>query len=111
MQISDVIACFLMPAGLVYAIAFGFGFNEAQIKQQMMIAGVATRVALLSRIISLTFVVEELGVKQKQDVYKMLKNEMIDWLKSLMGRKKKDTDDCLHGTRLFYTTVHDYQLS
>ena len=35
-RINDVIACFLMPAGLVYAIAFGFGFQEASLKRSIM---------------------------------------------------------------------------
>ena len=33
-KINDVIACFLTPAGLVYAIAFGFAFQEALSRQQ-----------------------------------------------------------------------------
>ena len=32
-NVNDVISCFLTPAGLVYAIAFGFAFQEAVGKQ------------------------------------------------------------------------------
>ena len=32
-KINDVISCFLIPAGLVYAIAFGFAFQEASSQQ------------------------------------------------------------------------------
>ena len=32
-KVNDVIACFLSPAGLIYAISFGFAFQEALVKQ------------------------------------------------------------------------------
>ena len=35
-NINDAIACFLMPAGMVYAIGFGFTFQEVLSKTQLL---------------------------------------------------------------------------
>ena len=35
-KVNDVISCYLTPAGLIYAIAFGFAFQEAMEKQTKM---------------------------------------------------------------------------
>ena len=96
-KINDVIACFLTPAGLVYAIAFGFAFQEAQTKQQLMTQSVCRQVSLLVQIVMLTFVVEELTYQEKQEIFGNLKKEVVDWMKSLIGLMQQDTTDCLHG--------------
>ena len=97
-KINDVIACFLTPAGLVYAIAFGFAFQEAQTKQQLMTQSVCQQVSLLVQIVMLTFVVEDLSIGEKQDIFRNLKKEVIDWMRSLIGLVNQDTTDSLHGT-------------
>ena len=53
-NINEAIACFLAPAGLVYATSFGFAFQQALYKQREILQKVSHELGLLDQIATLT---------------------------------------------------------
>ena len=85
--------------------------QEAQLKQQQMTEGISRQTQLLSRIVMLTYVVDELTVEQKQVIYVNLKDEVIHWMKALVGLIKIKKNDCIHGMPTVHARLFDCKLT
>ena len=88
-KVNDVIASFLTPAGLVYAIAFGFAFQEALGKQAYVTTEVSTHLTLLEHLTMLTVRIKAFSIEQKKEVLTMLKTSTLDWMHSIVYKKAK----------------------
>ena len=96
-NINDAIACFLMPAGLVYAIAFGFAFQDVLAKKADVEKSLCWQMALLhqtNQLLKCSGVIKE---SAKQAMARDIKDAIICWMAQLLSVKK------LHnkGTNLF----------
>jgi hypothetical protein len=77
-NVNDSLACYLVPAGMVYAISFGFalqGALEKQTETQNSILGVVSTTEEVAYLIGSSF---RLTPKTKVAVWKVLKSQMIN---------------------------------
>ena len=72
-DINEAIACFLAPAGLVYATCFGFAFQQALTKQTEIRAKVSHEIGLLDQISTLASKLTMPTVSDKMDIYQAVK--------------------------------------
>ncbi|XP_076444357.1 uncharacterized protein LOC143282555 [Babylonia areolata] len=75
-DINDAIACYLSPAGLVYATSFGFAFQQVLNKQHEILTKMTEEISMLDQII--TFAIKlhvQLGTKLK--ILRAVKAECI----------------------------------
>ena len=62
-NINSAVTCFLVPAGLVYALSFGFMFQQCMEKQRIILLKVTREMALIDHIITLA---GKLNLQNKQ---------------------------------------------
>lgn len=96
--INGVIGSFLTPAGLVYAIAFGFAFQEAMSKQNLITTKLASILTLLNHIVMMTSLAEEIKPLQKQQIIHALKEEVVCLMRKIMHKPNANPPpDSLNG--------------
>ncbi|KAJ8037577.1 hypothetical protein HOLleu_18425 [Holothuria leucospilota] len=76
-------ACFLSPAGLVYAVNFGFTFQSVLEKQRNILSTVSFEVGLLDQILELTHSFKTLSSEQKLEVYQIVKRNALCILREI----------------------------
>ena len=81
-NINDALACYLVPAGLVYAIAFGFAYQEAISKQNRLVEKLTSVFVVMEQMVLLCGC-SGLSRRQKSDCLIFLKEEMISWVNSI----------------------------
>ena len=89
-DINEAIACFLAPAGLVYATSFGFAFQQALSKQIEIMGKVAHEMGLLDQIVTLTSKLTFPDHRQRMDVYRAVKAEAIYMILQLEQKQPHD---------------------
>ena len=103
-NINEAIACFLAPAGLVYATSFGFAFQSALNKQSEILNKMTYELGMIDQIMTMTSKLK-LGVEKTMAVYKAAKTESIFMILQVENRqpssfKTKPMED-IKGTCLF----------
>ena len=85
-MINDVIQAFLMPAGLVYAIAFGFALQSALQSQESSLMNLGELTTLLRQS---TALIERMNVtaNTKMMMFKALKTSVVCWMKEIVEDK------------------------
>lgn len=76
-DINEAIACFLAPAGLVYATSFGFAFQQALTKQGELLNKITHAIGLLDQILSLTIYLSISSGGERAKIYQAIKSEAI----------------------------------
>ncbi|OWF54989.1 hypothetical protein KP79_PYT18001 [Mizuhopecten yessoensis] len=76
-NINQCVACFLTPAGLVYAISFGFAFQQAINKQCDILEKMTTEISFLDQAATLTSKLKLRSPAIKVDMYRALKAEAL----------------------------------
>ena len=76
-NINEAIACFLAPAGLVYATSFGFAFQQALSKQQEVMQKITYELGLLDQIATLASKLSLPSLKHRMNIYRAVKAEAV----------------------------------
>ncbi|ESO93091.1 hypothetical protein LOTGIDRAFT_162113 [Lottia gigantea] len=79
-NINDGIACFLVPAGMVYAISFGFAFQQVMAKQQSTDMYISQEVDRLHRLLTMTSKMTLSTITIKLQMFHLIKNEMVKFI-------------------------------
>ncbi|XP_070564769.1 uncharacterized protein [Ptychodera flava] len=87
--INEAIACFLAPAGLVYAVTFGFTFQSAVEKQKALLNNVSLEVSLLDQIIILASQVPLSDENDRVEIYRAVKDEIISIMQQIQIQSKR----------------------
>ncbi|XP_041474128.1 uncharacterized protein LOC121422952 [Lytechinus variegatus] len=95
-NINDGLGSFLAPAGLVYAITFGFTFQCVLDKQRCIAATLSTEVGLLEQILAMTSKMTSLTTEDRLKIYKLVKTEIISIMQQITGRRGTSSKDFLH---------------
>ncbi|XP_050396912.2 uncharacterized protein LOC126815368 isoform X2 [Patella vulgata] len=77
---NDGIACFLVPAGMVYAISFGFAFQQVMSKQQATDLYINQQVDDMHRLLTMVSKMTLSCSTTKLDIYQLVKNEMVKFI-------------------------------
>lgn len=76
-DINDAIACFLSPAGLVYATSFGFAFQQALSKQHEVLVHVTEELSKIDQIATLTSKISLPTLEDRLEIYRAIKAEIV----------------------------------
>ncbi|XP_033123536.1 uncharacterized protein LOC117122146 isoform X2 [Anneissia japonica] len=76
-DVNDAIACFLAPAGLVYATSFGFSYQSALQKQRSLLSNISHESSLLDKLMLMTNQMSLISDKMKGMIYKTIKEEVL----------------------------------
>ncbi|XP_030855025.1 uncharacterized protein LOC105441005 [Strongylocentrotus purpuratus] len=86
-NINDGVACFMAPAGLVYAVTFGFTFQSVLDKQRGITTTVSTEVGFLDQILAMTSRMTSLTTEDRLKIYRLVKTEIISIMQQITGRR------------------------
>ncbi|CAD5124050.1 DgyrCDS12356 [Dimorphilus gyrociliatus] len=86
-DINTGISCFLAPAGLVYALSFGFMFQQTYGKQTEILTKVTHEFSLLDQILTMSKSLKLPTQKHLLALYKSVKNEAIFTILQLQNDK------------------------
>lgn len=89
-NINDGIACFLVPAGMVYAISFGFAFQAVFTRHLDTDRCISEEVNNMNRIISLVSRMQFPSPKTQLGILRVIKSEIIAMVQDVLG-----TQTCL----------------
>ena len=96
-NINQCVSCFLTPAGLVYALSFGFAFQQALAKQNDVLNKMTNEISYLDQIATLTCKINFKTGGTRSSIYRALKSEAI-YMMTLVQNKKvssfKNKPDC-----------------
>ncbi|XP_033120186.1 uncharacterized protein LOC117119461 [Anneissia japonica] len=92
-NINDAIACFLAPAGLVYAVSFGFTFQSVLEKQKVILDAVSLEIGFLDQILSLTAQLPNATLQEKKKVCLCVKDETISIMEQIQGKRGLSISD------------------
>ncbi|XP_071485612.1 uncharacterized protein [Diadema antillarum] len=95
-NINDAVGCFLAPAGLVYAVTFGFTFQSVLDKQRMITVTVSAEVGLLDQILVMASRMKSLTCQKKLKIFKLVKTEVISIMQQVTGLRGMSSKDYLH---------------
>ncbi len=109
-NVNDVISSFLVPSGLVYAIAFGFAFQEAISKSSNVFLTVRDQLCSLDQILQLTKAIKCLNHGQRYCIYYSLKHETIQWMNNIMDIRDTQLKDTGNILWLFYHSLHSEKI-
>lgn len=84
---NQCISCFLTPAGLVYAISFGFAFSSALGKQSEILSKVTEEISFIDQAATLTSKLKLTDHKIRMDIYQAIKCEAIYMILQIENRK------------------------
>ena len=79
-DVNEAIACFLAPAGLVYATSFAFAFEQALGKQREIMAKIGHELGLLDQIVTMTSKLTLPSNKDRMQIYRFAKFLLADTL-------------------------------
>ncbi len=83
-NINDALACYLVPAGLVYAIAFGFAYQEAISNQNRLVEKLTSVFVVMEQMVLLCSC-SGLERRETSDCLLFLKEETISWIDNITG--------------------------
>ena len=81
-HINDAISAFLVPAGLVYAIAFGFALQDTIEKLKDVTNVISDHASAIKQIALLTYESSCYSKSQKLDILVSLKNSTLFWMRT-----------------------------
>ena len=87
-QINEVISAFLVPSGLVYAIAFGFALQDTILKLKEVSNCIKDHVSAIKQIAILTAESPYYSKTQKMAILINLKNSFTIWMRSKLMKEK-----------------------
>ncbi|XP_071946583.1 uncharacterized protein [Antedon mediterranea] len=76
-DVNDAIACFLAPAGLVYATSFGFSYQSALQKQRSLLSNISYESSLLDQVMVMTNQMSLISDDTKRKIFKIIKDEVL----------------------------------
>ena len=79
-NINDALACFLVPAGMVYAITFGFAVQEVLQKHLHLQQRLSSEVQTSRDIACIINQIEELSTGGRQKIFRLLKTNIVNRL-------------------------------
>ncbi|OWF46889.1 hypothetical protein KP79_PYT14971 [Mizuhopecten yessoensis] len=91
-NINESIACFLSPAGMVYAVSFGFAFQQVLGKQTDVMKNIAHDVRQMNQLISMTKSLRCISHKTRIKMYTVLKAEVLTMMRLFMQVDTKGND-------------------
>lgn len=83
---NQCVSCFLTPAGLVYALSFGFAFQQALTKQGEVLDKMTTEISYIDQIATLTCKMRFHNNKTRLHIFKALKSEAIFMMTLVQNR-------------------------
>lgn len=86
-DINDAIACFLAPAGLVYATSFGFAFQQALSKQTHIMDKVTKEISMIDQIATFCTRINLPKPSMRRSVYRCVKSEIIFMILQILDRR------------------------
>lgn len=89
-NINEAIACFLFPAGLVYATCFGFAFQQAVSKQHDIYAKVTAEISMIDHIATFTSMIKFPTQQMRTELYQCIKAEAIFMALQLLGKEPSE---------------------
>lgn len=104
-DINDAIACFLAPAGLVYATSFGFAFQQALSKQSHIMDKVTKEISMIDQIATFCTRINLPKQRQRRQVYRYIKAEIIFMVLQILDRRPdsfEEKPDVNIKSRYFY---------
>ncbi|XP_061193763.1 uncharacterized protein LOC133201994 [Saccostrea echinata] len=84
---NQCVSCFLTPAGLVYAISFGFAFSSALAKQSDILTKVTEEISFIDQAATLTSKLKLANNKIRMGIYHAIKCEAIYMILQIENRK------------------------
>ena len=78
---------FLVPAGLVYAIAFGFALQDTIEKLKDVSTSITDHISAIKQIGILAFESSCFSKTQKMDILANLKNSVLFWMRSKLMKE------------------------
>ncbi|XP_070211584.1 mucin-5AC-like [Littorina saxatilis] len=84
-DINDAIACYLSPAGLVYATSFGFAFQQVLNKQHEILTKMTEEISMLDQIVTFTIKLN-LSLQTKMKILQAVKTECIFMVLQVLNR-------------------------
>ena len=76
-NVNKAIACFLMPSGLIYAISFGFAYQEAVRAHHATMDGISKVAMLTNQLASLAVTLQDLSSSTKARILGRLKQVVL----------------------------------
>ena len=76
-DINSAINCFLMPAGFVYVIAFGFIFQDVMTSFQKLSLPITEEISMFNQIVNMANTVRSLSDSQKRQICLCIKDEIM----------------------------------
>ncbi len=103
-NINVALGSFLQPAGLVYALAFGFAYQKAFGRQQMAVDNLRSYVTAVERVLFQAVSQRSVTKTQRLEIHGFLKDEVIARMKSIQrqSRKKVPSSRFTHRRGLVY---------
>ncbi|XP_069114229.1 uncharacterized protein [Argopecten irradians] len=83
-NINEAIACFLVPSGMVYAVSFGFAFQQVLDKQTDIMKNITCDVRHINKLISMTKSIRSISEKTRIKMYAAIKREVISMMQLIM---------------------------
>lgn len=87
-DINDAIACFLAPAGLVYATSFGFAFQQALTKQRDILEKVTTEISMIDQIATFSSKLKLTSSNIRLGIYHAIKTEAVFMVLQILNREQ-----------------------
>ncbi|GFS17616.1 hypothetical protein ElyMa_003244100 [Elysia marginata] len=84
---SSVVACYLSPAGLVYATSFGFAFQQALNKQHEILTKLVAEIAKIDHIATFAAKLTTITTKDRMAIIKAAKAEGIYMAMQILRRE------------------------
>lgn len=86
-DINDAIACFLAPAGLVYATSFGFAFQQALTKQHRILEKITSEISMIDQIATFSTKLNLTRPWIRKEIYKAIKAEAMFLILQILDRE------------------------
>ncbi|XP_033729314.1 immunoglobulin A1 protease autotransporter-like, partial [Pecten maximus] len=87
-DINDAIACFLAPAGLVYATSFGFAFQQALNKQRDILDKLTTEISMIDQIATFSSKLKLINSNIRREIYYAVKCEAVFMVLQILNREQ-----------------------
>ena len=82
-DINSAVNCFLMPAGLVYAIFQNVMSNFQQLSNQ-----ITEQISMFSQVVKMTNAVRSFSKEQRKQICLCIKDEIMRWIEIIIGENK-----------------------
>lgn len=85
-MINEAVACFLAPAGMVYAVSFGFAFQQVLSKQLDITRKIHEEIGQIDQLISMTNKIHFMSSGSKLNIFRALKSEVMHMISQFMNK-------------------------